>query len=94
MGKIKEFIKSFIEPRKEDQSFDEVALAAGLKTSEISELKKAMEGVSWANCDREDSEETKKIKEKKKIVKGQEQSPKVTKTINQTRGEGGREPGE
>ena len=53
-----------------------------------------MEGVSWANFAREDSEETKKIKESKKIVKGQEQSPKVTKTINQTRGEGGREPGE
>ena len=94
MGKIKEFIKSFIEPRKEDQSFEEVALAAGLKTSEISELKKAMEGVSWANFARENSEETTKSRENKKVVKEQEQAPQVTKTINKTRGEGGREPGE
>ena len=47
MGRIKELIKSFINPAPEEQSFDELAVAAGIGEADISALKKSMGGVNW-----------------------------------------------
>ena len=47
MGRIKELIKSFINPAPEEQSFDELAVAAGIGEADISALKQSMGGVNW-----------------------------------------------
>lgn len=47
MGRIKELIKSFINPTPVEKSFDELAVAAGIGEADLSALKKSMGGVKW-----------------------------------------------
>ena len=47
MGILKELISSFINPAPEEQSFDELAVAAGIGEADLSALKKSMGGVNW-----------------------------------------------
>lgn len=49
MGVFKDLINNFIEPRKEDRSFDELAADAGITNEQdLKALKETMNGVSWA----------------------------------------------
>ncbi len=45
MGRIKELIDSFINPVKDDKSFDKLAEASGVSKADTAELKDTMEGV-------------------------------------------------
>ena len=47
MGKIIDLIKNFIEP-KNQQTFDELAVASGISEKELKQLKKTMEGIDWS----------------------------------------------
>lgn len=47
MGRIKELIKSFINPAPEEKSFDELAVAAGIGKADLNALKQSMGGVQW-----------------------------------------------
>lgn len=53
MGRIKELIKSFIEPAPEEKSFDELAVAAGIGEADLNMLKKSIEGVNWKFAEEE-----------------------------------------
>ena len=56
MGKIKELIKSFINPAPEEQTFRELALESGMSENELNELNKTMNGIDWGKFAREDEE--------------------------------------
>lgn len=53
MGRIKELIKSFIEPAQEEKSFDELAVAAGIGEADLNMLKKSIGGVNWKFAEEE-----------------------------------------
>lgn len=60
MGRIKELIKSFINPVQEEGDFDELAVTAGIEGADLAELKKSMGGVKWSFD--EEEKEPKKAK--------------------------------
>lgn len=68
MERVIELIKSFINPKEEEKSFDELALDAGLSKEDIAVLKETMQGVSWAKYAR--SDDTVKKEKNRKLVKG------------------------
>ena len=60
MGVFKDLINNFIEPRKEDRSFDELAAEAGIvNEQDLKALKETMNGGSWAKFARESDEKPK-----------------------------------
>lgn len=63
MGKIIDLIKNFIEP-KEQHSFEELASDSGLTQSQLEQLKKSMNGISWSAFSRENEESISKKAEK------------------------------
>lgn len=67
MGRIKELIKSFINPVQEEGDFDELAVAAGIDAADLTELKKSMGGVKWSFDEEEKEKQTKKGKTTKTI---------------------------
>ena len=69
MGRIIELIKSFINPKEEEKSFDELALEAGMSQADIAVLKNTMEGVSWAKYVGEENEGKKR--KAKRAIKAQ-----------------------
>lgn len=73
MGRIKELIKSFINPAPEEQSFDELAVAAGIGEADLNELKKSIGGVSWKFD--EGTEEPKKVRKSKVAPKENQVQP-------------------
>ena len=66
MGRLKELINNFIQPKKQ-QTFDELALAAGLNPSALKQLNNTKEGISWRKFARED-EGTKKEDNSSKVI--------------------------
>lgn len=80
MGVFKDLINNFIEPRKEDRSFDELAAEAGIiNEQDLKALKETMNGVSWAKFARESDEKPKTSKTRLRVkeqVKISEKSPK------------------
>ena len=69
MGRIIDLIKNFIEPKKQ-QTFEEIAIDAGVNQSELKQLKSTMEGISWSKFAREDVGEKKEGKTSKVRAKG------------------------
>lgn len=67
MGRIKELIKSFINPAPKEQSFDELAVAAGIGEADLIALKESMGGVNWQFD--EEIEEPKKGRRPKVVQK-------------------------
>lgn len=63
MGKIIDLIKNFIEPRNQ-QTFDELAIASGISEVELKQLKSTMNGIDWNSFSREDEERNSKKKSK------------------------------
>ena len=63
MGKIIDLIKNFIEPRNQ-QTFDELAVASGISEKELKQLKSTMEGIDWKSFSREDEEKISKKKQR------------------------------
>ena len=63
MGKIIDLIKNFIEP-KNQQTFDELAIASGISEVELKQLKSTMNGIDWNSFSREDEEKSSKKKSK------------------------------
>lgn len=78
MGRLKELIDNFIQP-KNQQTFEELALAAGLNQSDLKQLKNTKEGISWSKFARED-ESTKKEDKSSKVIsnKGNEGINKIS----------------
>lgn len=80
INKFKDLINNFIEPRKEDRSFDELAADAGITNEQdLKALKETMNGVSWAKFARESDEKPKTSKTRLRVkeqVKISEKSPK------------------
>lgn len=80
INKFKDLINNFIEPRKEDRSFDELAAEAGIiNEQDLKALKETMNGVSWAKFARESDEKPKTSKTRLRVkeqVKISEKSPK------------------
>lgn len=80
MGVFKDLINNFIEPRKEDRSFDELAADAGIiNEQDLKALKETMNGVSWAKFARESDEKPKTSRTRLRVkeqVKISEKSPK------------------
>lgn len=80
MGVFKDLINNFIEPRKEDRSFDELAAEAGIiNEQDLKALKESMNGVSWAKFARESDEKPKTSRTRLRVkeqVKISEKSPK------------------
>lgn len=79
MGVFKDLINNFIEPKKEDRSFDELAIDAGINEQDLKALKEAMNGVSWAKFARESDEKPKTSRTRLRVkeqVKISEKSPK------------------
>lgn len=80
MGVFKDLINNFIEPRKEDRSFDELAAEAGIvNEQDLKALKETMNGVSWAKFARESDEKPKTSRTRLRVkeqVKISEKSPK------------------
>lgn len=80
MGVFKDLINNFIEPRKEDRSFDELAAEAGITNEQdLKALKETMNGVSWAKFARESDEKPKTSRTRLRVkeqVKISEKSPK------------------
>ncbi len=74
---LKDLINNFIEPRKEDRSFDELAAEAGITNEQdLKALKETMNGVSLA---RESDEKPKTSRTRLRVkeqVKISEKSPK------------------
>ena len=69
MGNIIDLIKNFIEPRNQ-QTFDELAIASGISEKELKQLKSSMEGIDWESFAREDEEKTskKRIRTTKQVL--------------------------
>ena len=63
MGKIIDLIKNFIEPRNQ-QTFDELAVASEISEKELKQLKSTMEGIDWKSFSREDEEKISKKKQR------------------------------
>ena len=59
MGKIIDLIKNFIEPRNQ-QTFDELAVASGISEKELKQLKSTMGGIDWNSFSREEDNQLKK----------------------------------
>lgn len=80
MGRIKELIKSFINPAPQEQSFEELAVAAGIGEADLNALKKSMGGVKW----KFDGEESKKDKSPKTATRENQvpTEPKKLRTNN------------
>ena len=79
MGVFKDLINNFIKPKKEDRSFDELAIDAGINEQDLKALKEAMNGVSWAKFARESDEKPKTSRTRLRVkeqVKISEKSPK------------------
>ena len=77
MGVFKDLINNFIEPRKEDRSFDELAAEAGIiNEQDLKALKETMNGVSWAKFARESDEKPKTRLRVKEQVEISKKSPK------------------
>lgn len=80
INKFKDLINNFIEPRKEDRSFDELAADAGITNEQdLKALKETMNGVSWAKFARESDEKPKTSRTRLRVkeqVKISEKSPK------------------
>ena len=51
MNRIREFINSFANPIEPEGNLDELAVAAGVSASDLSALKKSMNGVNWKFAD-------------------------------------------
>ena len=47
MGRIRDLINSFLNPSESSKTFDELALATGMKPESIKELKATQNGVKW-----------------------------------------------
>lgn len=60
INRLKEFIHSFANPIEPEQSFDELAVSAGISQADLTTLKKSMGGISWKFAD--EYEEPKKGK--------------------------------
>lgn len=85
MGVFKDLINNFIEPRKEDRSFDELAAEAGIiNEQDLKALKETMNGVSWAKFARESDEKPKTSKTRLRVKEQVEISKKSPK--NSTKG--------
>lgn len=78
MGRIKELIKSFIDPTPVKKSFDDLAVAAGIGEADLNTLKKSMEGVKWQFD--EEPEETKKGRKPKVTPPQVQPTQKVEET--------------
>ena len=63
MGKIIDLKKNFIEP-KNQQTFDELAIASGISEIELKQLKSTMNGIDWNSFSREDEDKDSKKKSK------------------------------
>lgn len=59
MGKLIDLIKNFIEP-KNQQTFDELAVASGISEKELKQLKSTMGGIDWNSFSREEDNQLKK----------------------------------
>lgn len=84
MGVFKDLINNFIEPKKEDRSFDELAIDAGINEQDLKALKEAMNGVSWAKFARESDEKPKTSRTRLRVKEQVEISKKSPK--NSTKG--------
>ena len=85
MGVFKDLINNFIEPKKEDRSFDELAAEAGIiNEQDLKALKETMNGVSWAKFARESDEKPKTSKTRLRVKEQVEISKKSPK--NSTKG--------
>lgn len=85
MGVFKDLINNFIEPRKEDRSFDELAAEAGIiNEQDLKALKETMNGVSWAKFARESDEKPKTSRTRLRVKEQVEISEKSPK--NSTKG--------
>lgn len=85
MGVFKDLINNFIEPRKEDRSFDELAADAGITNEQdLKALKETMNGVSWAKFARESDEKPKTSRTRLRVKEQVEISEKRPK--NSTKG--------
>ena len=71
MGKIIDLIKNFIEPRNQ-QTFDELAVASGISEKELKQLKSTMEGIDWKSFAREDEEKISKKRTTKQVLNKEE----------------------
>lgn len=59
MGRIKDLINSFLKPSESEKTFDELAVADGVKPEELKELKAKMNGVKWTGYSEETETEVK-----------------------------------
>lgn len=85
INKFKDLINNFIEPRKEDRSFDELAADAGITNEQdLKALKETMNGVSWAKFARESDEKPKTSRTRLRVKEQVEISEKRPK--NSTKG--------
>ena len=64
MGRIRELIKSFLEPSEIEGTFNELAIASGLSQEAIKELNNTKNGLDWTKFSKEDDEKKKKSKMK------------------------------
>ncbi len=71
MGKIIDLIKNFIEP-KNQQTFDELAVASGISEIELKQLKSTMNGIDWKSFAREDEEKISKKRTIKQVLNKEE----------------------
>ncbi len=71
MGRIKEIIKSFINPAPEEKTFKELALASGLNPEEVEELNQSKGGINWFKFagEEENPKNNKKERKQKQIWK-------------------------
>ena len=58
MGRIRDLINSFLKPSESEKTLREIALAQGMKLSDIEALYRAQEAVRWTGY----SETSKKVK--------------------------------
>ena len=86
MGVFKDLINNFIEPRKENRSFDELATEAGISEKDLKALKQSMEGVSWAKFAREDEGEENKKKVRKFSTSRIQTTPEFSKESSRKEG--------
>lgn len=78
LKKIKELIDSFTKPVEPEKSFDDLAVAAGIRETDLNTLKKSMGGVTWQFD--EEPEETKKGRKPKVTPPQVQPTQKVEET--------------
>lgn len=82
MGRIKELIKSFINPvEPEETSFKELALASGVSEKELNALKSTMNGIDWAKFSREEETQARQ----NRVITQKSQEKLDSKTIKDTK---------